>query len=98
MPLYICAMFGRASRVGHVAPLLLAGAWAVAACGQRAAAGRAPSAEFLVSADDSSFWIASGVPGLRIRGSPLLLAHYDGRFYEVYTADDDYSFENALLV
>jgi hypothetical protein len=57
-----------------------------------------PPAEFLVSAEDSSFWITSGPEGVHVRGSPILLARYDGRFYEVYSADDDYSFENALLV
>jgi hypothetical protein len=33
-----------------------------------------------------------------VRGAPLLLARYDGRFYELYPADDDRSYYDALLV
>jgi hypothetical protein len=29
---------------------------------------------------------------------PLVLAKYDGRFYEVYAADDDFSYSDALLL
>ena len=35
---------------------------------------------------------------MRVRGVPLVLARYDGRFYELYTADDDFSYDDALLV
>lgn len=57
-----------------------------------------PPAEFLVNTADSTFWVRTVGGKLQLRGAPLLLAHYDGRFYEVYTADDDYSYEDALLV
>lgn len=57
-----------------------------------------PAAEFLVNTPDSTFWVRTSGGSLQLRGAPLLLAHYGGRFYEVYTADDDYSYEDALLV
>jgi hypothetical protein len=58
----------------------------------------APRAEFLVSGGDSTFWVASGDTGIHVRGSPLLLARYEGHFYEVFVADDDFSFDDALLI
>jgi hypothetical protein len=57
-----------------------------------------PSAEFLLEAGDSTYWVKSGADGLRVRSSALVLARYDGRFYEVYVADDDHSFYDAVLV
>ena len=33
-----------------------------------------------------------------VRGAPILLAHYDGRWYELYTTDDDFSYDDALLL
>ena len=33
-----------------------------------------------------------------IRGEPLVLARFGGRWYEVYSADDDRSYDDALLV
>jgi hypothetical protein len=35
---------------------------------------------------------------MRVRGVPITLARYGGHFYELYTADDDHSYEQALLV
>jgi hypothetical protein len=58
----------------------------------------APAAEFLISAGDSTFWVGSGRSGVRVRGSPILLARYDGRFYEIYLTDDDRSYPDALFV
>jgi hypothetical protein len=57
-----------------------------------------PTAEFLVSTADSTFWVSTGAAGVRVRGEPLTLAHLDGRFYELYTADDDYSYPDAMLL
>lgn len=56
--------------------------------------------DFVLNAGDSSFWVTADgrSPTIRMRGAPLRLAHYGGRFYEVYAEDDDRSFENALLV
>lgn len=57
-----------------------------------------PRAEFLLSSADSSFWVATTSGQARVRGVPLTLARYGGRFYEVYVADDDRSYTDALLV
>jgi len=57
-----------------------------------------PTAEFLLSSDDSTFWVRTTTGEARVRGAPLVLAKYDSRFYEVYSADDDYSFPDASLV
>jgi hypothetical protein len=56
------------------------------------------SAELLVVAGDSTYWVRSGSAGLRVRGSPIQLARYDGKFVEIYAADDDRSFEDASIV
>jgi hypothetical protein len=58
---------------------------------------RPPATDFLLAAGDSTFWITSGPQGVRVRGSPLLLAHYGGRFYELYVADEDHSFYDAVF-
>ncbi|MDB4910814.1 MAG: hypothetical protein JWO39_1637 [Gemmatimonadetes bacterium] len=57
-----------------------------------------PAGEFLVLAGDSTFWVHTGSEGIRARGSPLHLARYRGRYYEVYITDDDRSYTDALIV
>jgi hypothetical protein len=57
-----------------------------------------PAADFILSAGDSSFWVTSRAGKVRMRGAPLQLARVDGRVYEIYVADDDRSFEDAILV
>ena len=57
-----------------------------------------PPAEFLVATQDSTFWISTTGAKIRARGAPLILARYDGRFYEIFIADDDRSYADALLV
>lgn len=57
-----------------------------------------PAAEFVLSAGDSSFWVTSLAGKIRIRGAPLELAVAGGRFYELYVADDDRSYGDAVLV
>jgi hypothetical protein len=57
-----------------------------------------PPAEFVLAAGDSAFWVTSGAGTLRMRGAPLELARVDGRFYELYVADNDRSFGDATLV
>ena len=57
-----------------------------------------PAAEFLVATQDSTFWVHTDPRGIRVRGAPLTLARFDDRYYEIYLADDDHSFEDALLV
>ena len=56
-----------------------------------------PDAEFLVATADSTFWVTSGRQGLRIRAVPMTLATYDGRFHEVFVADLDRSFDDAVF-
>jgi len=63
-----------------------------------AGTGKPPAAEFLVTAGDSAFWVRTIDGRLRIRRAPLTLAYYDGRFYELYVADDDRSYFDALLI
>ena len=58
----------------------------------------APAEEFLVAAGDSTYWVETGRAGVHVRGAPLTLARIGGRFHEVYLADDDRSFENAVFV
>ena len=57
----------------------------------------APEAEFLVSAGDQTYWVRSDHSGLRVRGSPLILARTGGRYYEVYVGELDRSFPRALF-
>ena len=70
---------------------------AVAACADVPPA-PPPPVEFLVSAGDSTYWVRPTEQGLRLRGSPILIAHFDGRFHEVYVTDDDRSYEDAVFV
>lgn len=59
---------------------------------------RPARSDFLVAAGDSTFWVRSGAQGIHVRGAPLHLAYYGGRFYEVYVADDDRSYTGAVIV
>lgn len=52
----------------------------------------------IVVTADSSFWITSDSAGVRFRGVPMLLARVDGRFRELYVADDDRSFFDAVFI
>jgi len=56
-----------------------------------------PVAEFLVSAGDQTYWVRSDNSGLKIRGSPLILARTGGRYYEIFVGEIDRSFPRALL-
>jgi hypothetical protein len=56
-----------------------------------------PFAEFLVSAGDQTYWVRSDNSGLRVRGSPLILARTGGRYYEIFVGEVDRSFPKALL-
>jgi hypothetical protein len=42
--------------------------------------------------------VESSREGVHVRGVPILLARYDGRFYELYTAEQDFSYNDALLL
>jgi hypothetical protein len=58
---------------------------------------RPPRAEFLVGAADSMFWVSSS-NDLKVRGAPLVVARYDGRFYEIYAHHEDLSYPDAVLL
>ena len=57
-----------------------------------------PHADFIVATADSSYWVSSGPHGLRVHGVPMLIARVDGRFVELFTADDDHSYFDAVFV
>ena len=80
------------------AAIAVALAVAVAGCSASHAAAPPPHVEFLLSSADSAFWVTTIEGKLRVRGAPLVLARYDGRFYELYSADDDFSYDDALLL
>ena len=73
---------------------------AAGACGDhgRPAGPPPPRAEFLVAAGDSTYWVRTTPDGIRRRGSSMMLARLAGEFYEIYTADEDRSFYDALFV
>lgn len=56
-----------------------------------------PLAEFLVSAGDQTYWVQSNHLGLKIRGSPLILARTGGQYYELYVGEVDLSYPRALF-
>ena len=70
----------------------------VVGCREATEVPRPPAAEFLVAAGDSTFWVRAEGAGLRVRRAPLTLANLGGRFYELYVADDDRSYFDALLI
>lgn len=83
-------------RLVTVSTALLVGA---VGCTSRTAATLPPPAtDFVVTAGDSAFWVSTNDGRLRIRRAPLTLAYIDGRFYELYVADDDQSYFDALLI
>jgi hypothetical protein len=88
----------RALTPSFLAPLLPLCLAILGACSRERPRVPPPATEFLVRAGDSTYWVrtGSGVPVMR--GSPILLARYDGRFYEVYVTDDDRSYEDAVFV
>lgn len=71
-----------------------------AACGahDRSVGPLPPRAEFLVAAGDSTYWVRAEPEGIRRRGSSMMLARVGGDFYEIYTADEDRSYYDALFV
>lgn len=57
-----------------------------------------PEVECLVITADSTFWVTSDHGLVRAEGVPMLVARIGGRFKELYVADDDRSFYNAVFV
>jgi len=69
-----------------------------AGCRQQSRDVAPPPAEFLITAGDSTFWVSSADGRIRVRRAPLTVANVGGRFYELYVADDDRSYFDALLI
>ena len=59
---------------------------------------KAPAVDFLVTTADSAYWVTSDGQSLRMRGVPMVLARIDGRFKELYVADDDHSYRDAVFL
>jgi len=55
-------------------------------------------AELLVVTADSTYWVTASRGAVRARGVPMLVARVDGRFTELYVADDDRSYYDAVFV
>jgi len=87
----------RCSRPRRHALVVGALAALVAACSHRDA-NSPPPAEFIVAAGDSTYWVHSDGGSIKLRGSPMVLARLDGRFFELYVVDEDESYENAQFV
>lgn len=92
---YILPLMHR-TRLAHASLISLLAA--LLACAESRPSHRLPPASFLLVAGDSTFWIESDAAGVRVRRSPMLLTDIGGRFYELYVADDDRSFYDALIV
>ena len=56
-----------------------------------------PEAEFLVATADSAFWVHAGSQGIRVSAVPMTLTSFNGRFHEVFVADLDRSFDDAVF-
>ncbi|MEO7521902.1 MAG: hypothetical protein ABIW79_08815 [Gemmatimonas sp.] len=72
--------------------MLAGAAWGCADGGRGATP---PVAEFLVAAGDSTYWVRSGPAGIRVRSAPILLTDVDGRFFEVYIAENGVEYADA---
>jgi acyl-CoA hydrolase len=70
---------------------------ALAACRSEPRAPAPPAAEFILEAGDSSFWVRSGPDGIRVRGVPMRISRLDGAYAELYAADDDHSYPDAII-
>ncbi len=68
------------------------------ACSRSGSQPRPPAAEFLITTAESTYWVHADTGGIKLRAAPLRLAQVDGRFVELYVADDDRSFEDAVFV
>lgn len=78
--------------VGFVAAGLVLGSGACQGTGPEP-----PSAEFIVATPDSTYWVRSGGDGIHVRAVPMTVTQYDHRFREVYVADVDRSFNDAVF-
>jgi hypothetical protein len=94
MPRCMHTRLGRAGPNALLAAALIAGA-ALAACA--GADTNPPDAEFLVATADSAFWVRSDSQGIQVRAVPMTITRFDGRFREVFVANLDRSFDDAVF-
>jgi hypothetical protein len=47
---------------------------------------------------DSTFWVTADARGIRMRGAPLIVSRVGNRFHELYVADDEHSYYDAVFV
>lgn len=95
----ILRLFPRATLAGPLSRTVLAALLAGGTgCSARGIPATVQRADFIVTNADSSYWVTGGPQGIRVRGVPMLLARVDGRFREIYVADDDRSYFDAVLV
>ena len=87
----------RSLRPGSALFPILALVLAAGFMGCKAHAPDPPDAEFLVATADSAFWVHSGATGIHVKAVPMTLAHFGGRFHEVFIADVDRSFDDAVF-
>lgn len=74
---------------------ILASAMFAAAC--KPSAAPPPVAEFILATPDSTYWVSSGAQGIHVRAVPMTISQYGGRFHEIYVADVDRSFSDAVF-
>lgn len=77
-----------------VAMAILASGAIATGCGSAASP---PAAEFIVATPDSTYWVSSGAQGIHVRAVPMTITQYGGRFHEIYVADVDRSFNDAVF-
>lgn len=56
-----------------------------------------PAAEFLFASGDSTYWVKSSDNGVRVRSAPILITQVDGRFYEIFIAEDGVDYADAAF-
>ena len=76
---------------------LLLSAAAFTGCRESARGPVPPKSDFIIEAGDSSYWVQTGPAGIRVRGVPMRIARVDGAFDELYVADDDHSYPDAII-
>jgi hypothetical protein len=74
---------------------LVLATWALSSCGGDAPR---PDREFLLVTADSTFWVTASGGEVKARGVPMLVARFGGRFTELYVADDDRSYFDAVFI
>ncbi|MFL5583103.1 MAG: hypothetical protein ACJ8AO_22265 [Gemmatimonadaceae bacterium] len=78
-------------------PLALALAGSVCGACSESRRPSPPAADFLVAAGDSTYWVSTEGGRVLVRRSPLFLARVGGRFHELYVADEEEAYRDAVF-